>query len=126
LASFSSLLKRTDTLFINEKVAVFINPDSSRVEKQKKEGSEEEFYITANDYLYYMGTAREFLDSVKVRVIDVENEKVINFVSSTKQSQLITISKQPELWSIYFFDPAKKAKQVDMTAIEEEYEAYFK
>lgn len=73
-----------------------------------------------------MGTAQEFLDSVKVPVIDVENEKFIKFIGSDKKSQTITINKLPELWSIYFFDPTKKAKQVDMTAIDEEYNNYFK
>jgi hypothetical protein len=119
-------VKRTDTLLISEKAAIFITPDSLRIEKLKQEGSEEDFNVTANDYLYYMGTAQEFLDSVKVRVVDVENEKFIKFVGSNKKRQLITISKQLEPWSIYFFDPAKKAKQVDMTAIEEEYKDYFK
>lgn len=119
-------VKKTDTLLISEKVAVFINPDSSTIDKLKQEGSEEDFYVTANDYSYYMGTAQEFLDSVKVRVIDVEKEKFIKFVGSNKKRQLITISKQQDPWAIYFFDPPKKAKQVDMTAIEEEYKAYFK
>jgi hypothetical protein len=115
----------SDTLFITKQSAIFIRPDSFRIEEEKKKGNDEDFYVGANDYLYYMSTDQEFLDSVKVVVIDAENKKFIQFGGNNKKGQIINVSKLPELWNIYFFTPTKKAKRIDMTAIEEEYQAYF-
>jgi|GEM_PF-1208143 len=118
-------VKANDTIVIGTKAAIFIRPNAARIEKEKRKGDEEGFATTANDYLYYMATAQEFLDSVKVPVVDVSNEKFIRFTANNKKGQLIEVSKLPELWSIYLFEPGKKAKQVDMTMVEEEYGSYF-
>lgn len=119
-------VKVHDTIVIRTKAAIFIRPNAARIEKEKRKGDEEGFATTANDYLYYMETAQEFLDSVKVPVVDVSKEKFIRLSANNKKSQLIEVSKLPELWSIYFFEPGKKAKQIDMTMIEEECKDYFK
>jgi len=120
------VVKANDTLVIEKKTAIFIRPNDARIDKEKKKGDEEGFATTANDYLYYMSTAQEFLDSVKVPIVDVSDEKFIRFGANNKKGQLIEVGKSPELWSIYLFEPGKKVKQVDMTMIEEEYESYFK
>jgi len=120
------VVKVNDILVIEKKAAIFIRPNDARIEKEKKKGDEEGFNTTSNDYLYYMATAQEFLDSVKVPIVDVSNEKFIRFTTNNRQGQLIEVGKLPELWSIYLFEPGKKAKQVDMTMIEEEYKDYFK
>ena len=119
-------VKANDTLVIEKKAAIFIRPNAARIEKEKKKGDEEGFATTANDYLYYMATAQEFLDSVKVPIVDVRDEKFIRLTADNKKGQLIEVGKLPELWSIYLFEPGKKAKQVDMTMIEEECGSYFK
>jgi len=119
------VVKANDTLVIEKKAAIFIRPNDVRIDKEKKKGDEEGFATTANDYLYYMATAQEFLDSVKVPIVDVSNEKFIRFTANNKKGQLIEVGKLPELWSIYLFEPGKKAKQVDMAMVEEEYGSYF-
>jgi len=119
-------VKVNDSLVIEKKAAIFIRPNAARIEKEKKKGDEEGFATTTNDYLYYMATAQEFLDNVKVPIVDVSKEKFIRFANNNKKGQLVEVSKLPELWSIYFFEPGKKAKQADMTMIEEEYGSYFK
>lgn len=116
----------TDTLVVDRKAAVFIDPDSLRIEKQKKQVGEEDFYMGADDYLFYMNTAREFLDSVKLATLNAKDKKFIKFIRNDKTQQIIRLDKLEELWSIYFFDPTKKAKQIDMTMIDEEYKSYFK
>lgn len=119
------VVKANDTLVIEKKAAIFIRPNAARIEKEKRKSDEEGFATTANDYLYYMATAQEFLDSVKVPIVDVSNEKFIRFTANNKKGQLIEVGKLPELWSIYLFEPSKKAKQVDMTMVEEECGSYF-
>ena len=120
------VVKTNDNLVTEKKTAVFIRPNAARIEKEKRKGGEEGFATTANDYLYYMSVAQEFLDSVKVPIVDVSDEKFIRFTANNKKSQLIEVSKLPELWSIYLFEPGKKAKQIDMTMTEEECKDYFK
>jgi hypothetical protein len=115
-----------DTLIVDKQAAVFIEPDSLRIEKRKKQIGEEDFYMGADDYLFYMNTAHEFLDSIKLTTLNAKEKKFIKFIRSDKTQQVIKLDKLPELWSIYFFDPTKKAKQVDMTLIDEEYKRYFK
>lgn len=119
------VLPKSDTIVITKQAAIFIRPNIARIDKEKQKGDEEGFAITTNDYLYYMSTAQEFLDSAKVPIIDVSDEKFILFAADSKKGQLLEVDKLPELWVIYFFKPGKKAKQVDMTMIEEEYKGYF-
>lgn len=115
----------TDTLFVDERAAVFVMPGNSRIAKRKKEIGEENFQIGADDYAFYLNEAGTFLDSVKMKTIDTKYEKFIKFIGAGNRNEIVAIDKLPELWSIYFFDPAKKARQIDMIAIEEEYKNYF-
>jgi hypothetical protein len=116
----------SDTLIVDRPAAVFIEPDSLQIEKRKKQVGEEDFYTGADDYLFYMSTAHEFLDSVKLTTFSAKDKRFIKFINSDKTHQVIRLDKLDELWSVYFFDPTKKAKQVDMTTIDEEYRSYFR
>ena len=115
-----------DTLIVDRQTAVFIEPDNLQIEKRKKQVGEEDFYTGADDYLFYMNAAHEFLDSFKLTILNAKDKKFVKFIHSDKTQQIIGLDKLDELWSIYFFDPTKKAKQVDMTMIVEEYKSYFK
>jgi hypothetical protein len=116
----------SDTLIVDRQAAVFIEPDSLQIERRKKLVGEENFYIGADDYLFYLNIAGQFLDSVKLTTLNAKDKKYLKFVGSDNSQQLIRLDKLDELWSIYFFDPTKKAKQVDMTTIDEEYKSYFR
>jgi hypothetical protein len=126
MAVFQTKTINHDTLVVDKQAAVFVEPDSMRIEKEKKKAGEEDFYVVADDYMFYTSTAHEFLDSAKLTTLDASGKKFIKFISSNKTHQILNINKLPELGSIYFFDPTKKAKQVDMTVIGEEYKSYFK
>ena len=115
-----------DTLIVDIRSAVFVLPDSFRIEKRRKEIGEENFQIGADDYAFYMNTAGEFLDSVNMVTLNTKDKRFIKFIQSDKTQQIIKIDKLPELWSIYFFDPTKRAKQVDMTIVDDEYKNYFR
>ena len=125
LSSTTSSSLNTDTLIVDRQAAVFIEPDSLQIEKRKKQVGEENFYVGADDYLFYMNTAQKFVDSVKLTTLSAKDKKFIKFIGSDKTQQIITLDKMPELWNVYFFKPTKKAKQVDMTIIDEEYKSYF-
>lgn len=115
----------SDTLIVNEVAAIITEPDSLQIERRKKNVGEEDFYIGADDYLYYLNQSHNFLYSVKVNTIVAKDKKFILFVGSDKSHHLIKTDTLSELWNIFFFDPKKKMKKIDMTAIEDEYKRYF-
>ena len=117
--------RNNDTLIVDRQGAVFIEPDSLGIEKRKKQIGEKNFYIGADDYLFYMHTSHDFLDSVKLKIRYAKDKKFVKFIRSDQTEQIIKLDTLPELWSVYLFDPTKKAKQVDMTIIDEEYKSYF-
>lgn len=116
----------TDTLVIDKRAAVFYGPDSLRMEKRMKEVGEENFRVGADDYLFYMHLSYDFLDSLKLPVLETKEKKLLKFMTNDGKLHLIKLDTLPELWGIYFFDPAKQPKTVDMTNIEDEYQRYFK
>ena len=118
--------KESDTLIIDKKAAVFFQPDSIQIEKREKEIGEENFYIGADDYLFYMHTANDFLDSLKFPILEIKDKKYLWFINADKSQTIIKLDTLPELWGIYLFDPSKRPKLVDMTIIDEQYKSYFK
>ena len=115
-----------DTLIVDKQAAVFIQPDSLKVERRKKEVGEENFFAGADDYISFMSTAAKFLYSVKLSTLDARDQNVIKFVYSDKSQKIMRLDTLSELWNIYFFDPTKKPMKVDMTIIKKEYKRYFK
>jgi hypothetical protein len=115
-----------DTLIVYRKAAVFYEPDSSQIAKRRQAVGEDDFNAGIEDYAYNLNAAHDFLYSTKLPQLDAKGRKFITFISINKSEQTIRIDTSSELWGVYFFDPARKAKQVDMTMIEEEYKSYFK
>jgi hypothetical protein len=115
-----------DTLTIDRTAAVFYSPDSIQIAKRKKEIGEDNFYAGADDYLNYLQTSRDFLDSVKLPILEAKDKKYLKFVRDNKSQTVIKLDTLPELWGIYLFSPGKKEKLVNMTLIDEEYNSYFK
>lgn len=117
----------TDTVVISERAAIFFDPDTVQIEKAKKECLEEDdFYTAADDNLYYMWLASNFIDSVKLKKVDIMGKKVLKFVSATGGATFVNLDTVNWLWGVYFFDPQKKPHDADVVSIEEEYHKYFK
>ena len=115
-----------DTLIVYRKAAVFYEPDSSKIAKRRQAVGEDDFNVGVEDYAYYLNAAHDFLYGTKLPQLDANDRKFIKFVSIDNSEKTVKIDTLSELWGIYLFDPAKKARQVDMTMIEEEYKNYFK
>lgn len=115
-----------DTLVIDKKAAVFYQPDTIQIEIRKKEIGEDKFMIGADDYLYSMHIAYNFIDSARLTMLDAKGKRFLKFVTADKSQQIIKLDTLPELWGLFLFDPIKKPKLVDMTIIDEEYKSYFK
>ena len=117
--------EKIDTITINEKAAVLYRPDTTQIDKRKKQVGEEDFYVGVDDYLFSMHTANDYLDSMKLKVFDVEGRKILRFIKKDNSQELIKLDTLPELWGVYLFEPEKRPKLVDMTSIDEEYKNYF-
>jgi hypothetical protein len=114
-----------DTFIVNEISAIITVPDSLNIEKRKKVIGEDDFYAGADDYIFYLNLVHQFADSMKLKTHIVKGKKFIKFIGNNTPPYLIRIDTLPELWNVYFFDPKKNAKQIDMTFIAEEYNNYF-
>src|SRR5438309_10708257 len=115
-----------DTLLVYRKAAVFYEPDSSQIAKRRQAVGEDDFNAGVEEYAYNLNAAHDFLYSTKLPQLDAHGRKFIKFISINRSAQTIRIDTSAELWGVYFFDPRQKAKQIDMTMIEEEYKSYFK
>jgi hypothetical protein len=115
-----------DTLTIDKKAAVFYSPDTIQIAKRKKEIGEDDFYAGADDYLTYMQTSHDFLDSAKLPILEAKDKKYLKFIYNNKSQTVVKLDTLSELWGIYLFNPSKKEKLVDMTIMNEEYKRYFK
>ncbi len=118
--------KITDTLRITNKCAVIFEPTANSIDKQKKEVGEEDFYISADDYLFYLNESNKFLEKQKIKIAHTKNDKILKFVSNDKSETIIKLNSEKETWGIYLFDPKRKPKKIDMTTTEEEFKKYIK
>jgi hypothetical protein len=116
----------TDTLTIDKKTAVFYQPDSVAMQKWKNEVGEEDFETAADDWSYYMMTSHEYLDSMKVPIVETADKKFLKFVKTDKTMKLIKLDTLKNFWGVYLFIPAKDPKFADLLSIEDEYKSYYK
>ncbi|HEY4967557.1 MAG TPA: hypothetical protein VII28_14225 [Puia sp.] len=119
-------VENSDTLIIYKKAAVFFSPDTMQIAKRKMEIGEDNFYAGADDYLNYLQTSHDFLDSVKLLILDAKDKKYLKFIRYDKSQSIIKLDTLKELWGVYLFDPREKEKLAAMTTIDEDYKDYFK
>ena len=115
-----------DTITVKSKFAIIIEPTEKQIEKRKKEVGEEDFYIGADDYMFYLNESTKTFNKNKLKVLNIKNDKIINFELENGNNAILELNDKDELWQIYLFDPKLKPKKIDMTDSENEYKKYFK
>lgn len=115
-----------DTIVIKSQIAIIIEPTDKQIEKRKKEVGEEDFYIGADDYMFYLNESSETFRKNKLEVLNIKNGKILNFQLENGNNAILELNDEDELWQIYLFDPKLKPKKIDMTDSENEYKTYFK
>ncbi|MFC5684634.1 hypothetical protein ACYE2N_00085 [Flavobacterium sp. MAHUQ-51] len=118
--------KNTDTLVIRSKCALVYEPTEKNIEKRKKEVGEEDFYVGADDFLYYINESTEFLKSKNVTIVTTENDKILKFILNDGSIVVKNLDLEKEMFGIFLFDSKKEPQKIDITATEEEYETYMK
>jgi hypothetical protein len=117
---------KIDTIIIKNQIAIIIEPTDKQIEKRKKAVGEEDFYIGADDYMFYLNESTETFRKNKLQVLNIKNGKIIKFEMKNGNNAILELNQEEELWQIYLFDPKLKPKKIDMTDSENEYKTYFK
>jgi hypothetical protein len=115
-----------DTMLVDKKCVVFFQPDSALIELHMKKSKEEDFRAGADDYMYYINESWQYLDKKGIKILDAKDKKYLGFISVDKKMQLVKLDTLPDLWGLYFFDPAKQPHYADIMDIESDYDNYYK
>ena len=109
-----------DTL-ITTPCAIFIEPTTAQIDSMKKIG-EENFYVAADDYVFYMSSAGDFLDSMKIKQIYRKSIGTIGF--QTSSGKLYKFNLNTFTWGLLLFNGKTAPLNADVTMVEEEYKPY--
>lgn len=113
--------------FAGIRCAVFKTPNPSDIAEMKKEYGEEDFYIVADDNLFYQYEAKLYLDSMSIKTINVYDSRYVLYINQDRDTSYLDLkAKYGKYWNLLFFDPGKEPKIVDDTDIENEYKEFFK
>ncbi|WP_349317358.1 hypothetical protein [Chitinophaga sp. MM2321] len=108
-----------NTLQITEPCAIFYSPDSTKLEKIKKENGEEAFYTIADDNQNYLTDSRVFLESKGVKIVDV-TDGIISFRLNNGSTTVINLNDEKYRWEALLFD-GNALHRMDITDIESSY-----
>lgn len=80
-----SIKSENDTLIIENKTALIFEPTDKSIVKRKKEIGEEDFYIGADDYMWYLNESNKYLETRKIKILFVKNDKILKFIEKNKK-----------------------------------------
>lgn len=113
--------KPKDTLFLKEDTILFITPSEKKIEELKKQYGED-FYTIADDANYYYSNATEYLDSLKIKYANY-NENVVIALKEGLKTKIITPQKS-NWYSILYKD--NEGKVTDLINFKKEYNIFYK
>ena len=116
---------KSDTLIVDHKTAVGVLISEQELEGRRKKYGDTAFYVGADDANYYNYLADSILEKKKLPVMSADGYKYIEFRQRNGERIIVKIDTLSDLITMYFFDPARSAKVVDETDIEDEYKNYF-
>ncbi|MGQ0829367.1 MAG: hypothetical protein ACT4ON_13345 [Bacteroidota bacterium] len=113
-----------DENLISDACAIFVSPTDKQIDSIKATMPEEDFYIVADDNMFYISKARDYLKSQKVKIYDKESVGVLKFRKTDGNVSELQLSGL--FWKLILFNGKKKPTIVDITAIEDEFKNYMK
>lgn len=99
--------------------AVFISPTTDEIDSLKKKYGEDDFYIIADDNVYYNSEAMQYLRS---KNIDFQStrKRFIKFTGQNKKDVYLDTDKHKSIWSLILFNG--KDEPVVISPVDIEYE----
>ncbi|MBX2901716.1 MAG: hypothetical protein KF775_18850 [Cyclobacteriaceae bacterium] len=96
---------------------ILIYPSDKQIDEMKKEYGEEDFYIIADDNIFYQGTAIGIIDSVGIKHVTV-TKQFLRLNGKSKTWELDIRKKNLPAWNILFFKTTKEPtiiSSIDLT-----------
>lgn len=90
------------TLVVKSKCAIIFAPDSDKINKNKI-SNEEAFYTAADDAMFYISQARDFLQTKDIKIVQTDS-RIVNFYFNNQMIAHIDLNKQPNLWGTILFN----------------------
>jgi hypothetical protein len=112
-----------DFITINGNCALIISPDEAQIEKLKAEMGEENFYVVADDNMWYQYEAGEYLEKKNVKVIHPD-KRYLKFITGNKKEYYFD-TRAIAGWTNVLFRPDSLPKLISSIGIEKECEQYF-
>ncbi|MBT33816.1 MAG: hypothetical protein CMO01_29485 [Thalassobius sp.] len=113
---------------IDYSCAVFISPSEAKINEIKNEcEQEDDFYIIADDNIYYAYTAAEIVSSLKIKTIDLTSGTVKFTNPKNKENWTVDTEKVGAPgWNIILYKPGRKpAFKSSIDLSEAEVKTYF-
>ena len=104
--------------------AIFTSPSSNEIEEMKQ-GKEDDFYIAADDIMWYNAQAGKLIDSLKIKSIYTEKKYLKLNKQRNKFIFLNTKTNKPS-WNLFLFTPTKEPIIVNTASLSfEDIDNYF-
>ena len=87
---------------IDRKTVIEIAPDSTAIEKMKKEMGEDNFYTAAGDWMYYQAELAELLDSMETGFIHTDKRFVEIITPNCRLRFRSDTASSP--WNYFYYD----------------------
>lgn len=117
-SSYSNAFNK-NRLKISERGVVIYRPDSVKI-KNAKMKNEDEFYVAADDAMFYINEVRTFLEKQSVKIVNTELRYIDYFVDG-KIIKSYNLNADEFYWGVILFNGTDLPEEVDMT----DFETYF-
>ena len=116
-----------DSLIINQPAAIFFEPDSAQFQNLKSITAENVFETNVHESFFQFKTAKSFLQQhmPAVKILSAKNFRYLVFPDKAKTADIIDLDKIADSWGLYFFEPGKEPRLIDIMSIDTEAPNYF-
>jgi len=109
---------------ISKPCVISITPADKTINALKKEIGEENFYIEADDSIFYMYEAENFLSSKNMKIISKKSEGTLKFKLINDKIAEVDLSQF--YWGVLLFNGKEEPLKADYVDIEVDFEKYMK
>lgn len=100
-------------ILIKGPCAVFVSPDTLEIDSLTKVLGEDDFYTVADDYVFYLGNAKSYLDSAGINVISTV-EDTLKFLMNSGSVYIVPSKDSSSIYPVYFFNGNEPPLQVEV------------
>jgi len=102
--------------------AILYEADPTKIKAFKAKMNEEDFYTVADDSMWYLAQAREFLEKQNVEIVDTKESKILLTGKNHKPVQIDVPIDQCA--ALYFYDGINPPVEADLTMVDEDYKKF--